>query len=128
MNKLTINAQSRNELNAAIILAALIWSLIMIFADEIVSAHSRHALNLLPLLPVTIFSMALLRHYKRTAIAQVKQQTQNIVAAGLATSLFAAFFSQAAGGGFTQISAIGIYSCFAICLCGIASVRKHFQF
>ncbi len=127
MNKLTINTQSRNELNASIILAATIWSLIMIFADEIATTHSLHALNLLPLLPVTIFSMALLRHFKRTAVEQVKQQTQNIVAAGLATSFFAAFFSQTAAGGFTQISAISIFSCFAISLCGIASLRKHFQ-
>jgi hypothetical protein len=127
MNKLTINTQSRNELNASIILAATIWSLIMIFADEIATTHSLHALNLLPLLPVTIFSMALLRHFKRTAVEQVKQQTQNIVAAGLATSFFAAFFSQTAAGGFTQISAISIYSCFAISLCGMASLRKHFQ-
>lgn len=128
MNKLNINPQSRNELNASIILAAIIWSLIKIFADEITTTHNRHALNLLPLLPVTIFSMALLRHFKRSAIEQVKQQTQNIVAAGLATSLFAAFVSQTAGGGFTQISAISSYACFALSLCGIAKVRKYCQF
>ena len=117
MNKLSINTQSRNELNASIILAAITWSLTMIFADEIIAANGRDVFNLFPLLPVVIFSSAVFRHLKRVGSSAAPEVAQNMALAGLIASVFAVFYSQAD-------AAITIYTSFAISLGAISFVRN----
>ena len=124
MNKLTINTQSRNELNASIILAAITWSLTMIFADEIIAANGRDVFNLFPLLPVMIFSSAVFRHLKRVGSSAAHEVAQNMAVAGLIASAFAAIYSQADGAGFAQLSAMAIYTCFAASLATISFIRN----
>jgi O-antigen/teichoic acid export membrane protein len=124
MNNITINTQSRNELNASIILAAISWSLTTIFADEIIAANGREIFNLFPLLPITIFSSAIFRHFKRTGRASANEVVQNMFSAAVITGIFSLIYSNAEGAGFAQLSMMTAYTCFAGSLAVISLMRN----
>ncbi|TXI93702.1 MAG: hypothetical protein E6Q34_05225 [Burkholderiaceae bacterium] len=117
MNKITINPTSLRELNASIILASLMWSFMMILSGEIIEQFGRLAFGLLPIVPVALFGLALIRHYKRTNDDKQKTMPTHVGVATALTVVFVTNLSQVQGAGFAQITAMAAYTCFIAALC-----------
>ncbi|MBR7801426.1 hypothetical protein [Undibacterium fentianense] len=124
MRNIDINPQSRRELNASIILAAMLWSFTMIFGDELIISIGRTAFSLLPILPIAVFGIALIRHVKRTGQSEQSAMRSNIGLATAFTVVFVCGLGQVKGAGFAQITAMAAYTCFAAALSLIWTVRR----
>lgn len=124
MRQIDIHPQSRRELNASIILAAMLWSFTMIFADELINTIGRLGFALLPILPIACFGIALVRHQQRNRHTDQTQLKHNLGLATAFTVIFVSTLAQVKGAGFAQISAMAAYTCFVMALCFVLGVRR----
>jgi len=119
MKPISINKQSRNELNASIILAAMTWSLMMIFAVELIAEIGHLFFSLLPLFPIAVFCLAFYRHHKRTHQTADRTVTSNMGVAIALTAVFICNFSQMKG----PSSAMAGYGIFALAMAVLVLLR-----
>lgn len=124
MKPISINKQSRNELNASIIFAAMTWSLMMIFKTELIAEIGATFFNLLPMLPIAAFCFAFHRHHQRGDQTTRRAVSRKMGVAMALTAVFVCNFSAAKGAGFSQISAMSSYSFFAVALVVLVLIRR----
>jgi hypothetical protein len=124
MNKLTINTQSRNELNISIIFAAMTLSLIMIFRTELIAEIGATFFNLLPLLPLAFFCLAFYRHHQRSDQSACRTMSINKGAVMALAVVFMSNFNPARGLGSSEISTMVSYSFFAAALVVLLLIRR----
>jgi hypothetical protein len=124
MKAISINTQSRNELNASIIFAAMTWSLMMIFKTELIAEIGATFFNLLPMLPIAAFCFAFHRHHQRGEQTACRTISRKMGVAMALTAVFVCNFSAAKGADFSQISALSSYSFFAVALVVLVLIRR----
>ena len=128
MRNIDINPQSRREINAAIILAAMLWSCTMIFGEELIAMLGRIGFSLLPILPIAVFSIALIRHLKRSGKQEHHAMRTHLGMAAALTTIFVCNLGQVKGAGLAQLSAMAAYTCFVAILCLSWTTRRFYQF
>nr|WP_315469011.1 hypothetical protein [uncultured Undibacterium sp.] len=124
MKSISINKQSRNELNASIIFAAMTWSLMMIFKTELIAEIGATFFNLLPMLPIAAFYLAFHRHHQGGDQTARRAISGKMGVAMALTAVFVCNFSAEKGADFSQISALSSYSFFAVALVVLLLIRR----
>lgn len=124
MRNIEINPQSRREINGSIMVAAMLWSCTMIFGEELIANLGRIGFSLLPILPITLFGVALIRHLKRSGNKDQTSMRSNLGIAAAFTAIFICNLGQLKGAGFAQLSAMAAYTCFVAVLSLSWSIRR----